>query len=61
MDDLDIPAFLRRHQTPEQAADLKRRTARYSRPKIKNPPRRITRAMRARLPGMMFGHRQAQT
>ena len=54
MDDLDIPPFLRRELTPEIAARLKRITAQYRNPKIKNPPKRVTKRMRSGL-GAMFG------
>lgn len=53
-DDLEIPPFLRREMTPEIAARLKRLTARYREPKIKNPPKRISKKHRTGL-GPMFG------
>jgi hypothetical protein len=48
----DIPDFLRRVQTPEQAERLKRITTRYRERKIKNPPR--TRRRKSGL-GAAFG------
>lgn len=59
-DDLEIPEFLRRQATPEYLANLKRITARYARPKIKNPPKRITARMRTGLGGA-FGLKPKET
>lgn len=60
MDELEIPEFLRRVETPESKARLKRITARYRARKIKNPPKRITKAMRTGLGGM-FGAKIVKT
>lgn len=60
-DGLDVPTFLCRELTPEIEARLKRLTSRHQQRRIKNPPKKITRAMRERLPGMIFGARIGRT
>jgi len=57
-DDEAIPAFLKRHDTPEQRARLKRLTHRLARPRIKNPPKRNLR--RATGLGPIFGAKVVQ-
>lgn len=54
-DELTIPDFLVRTNTPEQAARLKRITAAYRERKIKNPPR--TKRRKAKGLGAAFGTR----
>jgi hypothetical protein len=52
-DGLDIPAFLRRENTPQAQAKCRRIVARAAARKIKNPPRRASRA--AKMLGPIFG------
>lgn len=54
-DDLDIPDFLRRADTPEQRARIARLTVSINRPRIKNPPKKASR--RSKLLGPAFGTR----
>ena len=53
--DLSIPAFLRRDNTPELKARVKRIVARAKNPVIKDPPKRARRA--AKLLGPGFGNK----
>lgn len=58
-DDLDIPPFLRRENTPEQQRRVARIVAHDRAPKIKNPPKRVKRS--TRLLGLAIGTRVKRT